>query len=551
MKRLTSTDYSEPSQMAVELKNARMFLAFVAFSYPAWAWIHFQISPLAIDSYYERSVISALLLLQIGLSSLKRMSIPRKLPFLKLGEWILVAHYFSLVIRNHLAPHYAVATYFLVFFTVSRFDTKKIFFIFVLFVLSQSLLVQAPNPETIPYGFQLGLALCLAISYLGLRRRLNIEAALNESELTFRSMFETAGVGMAIVDLEGRIVKVNRIFLKVFISPGRRLMGLNFDELTGAVANTSMSMKLAIPFLSEGKKKQFQFETLMSKERGEGLWVKVSCSLIEPQNSMAFVLAIVEDLTEQKCTERLLTEERAKINHASKMTALGEMASGIAHEINNPIAVISASMSILNDLVATGVIEAEEVKKTSERVQRTVDRIAKIITGLRRFARDGSGDPFEPVQVAQIIQETLDLVSQNLQKHGIRLTCENTSGEQSIVCRSVEISQVLLNLISNAIDAISDLDERWIKIETLEIDGFVTILVSNSGPRLAQNLREKIFQPFFTTKPTGQGVGIGLSISIGIVKNHHGNLFVDSKSRNTCFVLQLPKSQPEAVARPA
>jgi C4-dicarboxylate-specific signal transduction histidine kinase len=238
---------------------------------------------------------------------------------------------------------------------------------------------------------------------------------------------------------------------------------------------------------------------------------------------------------------RLLIEAEMKLVNSAKMSALGEMAGGVAHEINTPLAtILLLSDQQLEDLSAND-INKENLENYFHTVATAAKHIAKIVQGLRFFSRNSSADPFVRADLAKIIDDTVLLCSERFKIHNIRLHVK--SFPLSLTCSSVEIAQVLLNLLNNSFHAIDGLPEKWIQVSVQEDQEFVEISVTDSGSGISPQMREKIFQPFFTTKEIGQGTGLGLSISKGIIENHRGTLRLDESSPNTRFVIRIPKEQ--------
>lgn len=230
----------------------------------------------------------------------------------------------------------------------------------------------------------------------------------------------------------------------------------------------------------------------------------------------------------------------------SKMSSLGEMAGGIAHEINTPLAVINLKVALLQEALESETFATSGKKMVGDAcatIQKTVDRIAKIITGLRAFARDGASDPFQDAELQSIVEDTLDLCSEKFRDSGIDLQVKMPDSKLVFSCRATQISQVLLNLLSNSFDAIQNLSDKWIKIEAVDLGSEIELSVSDSGDGVTPANRAKLAQPFFTTKDVGKGTGLGLSISRGIVMDHSGRLYLDEQSTNTRFVVVLPKNQ--------
>lgn len=257
--------------------------------------------------------------------------------------------------------------------------------------------------------------------------------------------------------------------------------------------------------------------------------------LLEDEN---LIIAITLDIEDQRKNELALRS-------ASKMAALGEMSSGLAHEINNPLAVISGQAGQLLRLLdkdnKTDVAH-EVLQEGLERIYKTSFRIASIIKGLRQIARNDSADPTEVVCIYDIFRDTLSLCETRMRNKGIELIkTYDPQKEILIQCHEAQIGQVILNLLNNAIDAVEVLNEKWIKLGiTVKENLKIQIEITDSGFGISKEIQRKIMSPFFTTKPTGKGTGLGLSISKSIVEQHGGSLFYNEQSSNTSFIIELP-----------
>jgi C4-dicarboxylate-specific signal transduction histidine kinase len=254
-------------------------------------------------------------------------------------------------------------------------------------------------------------------------------------------------------------------------------------------------------------------------------------------------VAHVQDLTGRKRVEQQLEASRAQMVSSSRLSALGMMAGGIAHEINNPLAVIHASAANISRMAESGSVPVPAVLKNCNRISQTADRISRIVRSLRHVAREGSADEFRETPVREIVDETLELCAEQFRAHNIRLAVSAVEPSAVISCREVQICQVLLNLLQNAYDELVDREgERWVKLDVTYCAGWVVFLVSDSGPGISPEDRAHIMEPFFTTKPVGKGTGLGLSISRSIALEHGGTLELDQQSPYTCFRLKLPLS---------
>lgn len=241
-----------------------------------------------------------------------------------------------------------------------------------------------------------------------------------------------------------------------------------------------------------------------------------------------------------------LDQARAINIQSSKLAALGEMAAGIAHEVNNPLAVIVSANSLNRRFIQKSQSLDLDVKEklllNIANIESTCLRIGKIIQSLLAFSRDGQKDPFEKTSIRKVILESIDLCRSKARQKNVEIKISEISENVVYPMRSIPFSQVIVNLISNAIDAIESLDEKWIRIDVNENDQIIQISVTDSGHGIEKEIAEKMMQPFFTTKIVGKGTGLGLSISYGIIKDHGGNLSINMESKNTQFLISLPKN---------
>ncbi len=234
-----------------------------------------------------------------------------------------------------------------------------------------------------------------------------------------------------------------------------------------------------------------------------------------------------------------LEEQRKLVVQKAKLTSLGEMAGGVAHEINNPLAIISVKIGLLIKAIEKDQYEPEEFKKSLQKIGQTTERIAKIVRSLKTFSRTNEHDPFVPTPLRDIIDQTLEICQEKFKNSPVSLSVENIP-DVKINCRESQIVQVLLNLLSNALDAVEKLENKWIEISVKQInEETVVIRITDSGYGIPENVASNIMQPFFTTKDVGKGTGLGLSISKGIIDDHNGKIYLDKESPNTCFVIEM------------
>jgi C4-dicarboxylate-specific signal transduction histidine kinase len=258
--------------------------------------------------------------------------------------------------------------------------------------------------------------------------------------------------------------------------------------------------------------------------------------------------ALREDINERLRAERELAETRQSAIYAAKMATLGEMSSNIAHEINNPLAAMLLRAQQLRRLLGKEVVDPAAVARGALEIERIVHRIKRIVDSLRLFARDAEKDPMRPESVLQIVGDSVELCAQRFRNHDIELAVDPIAEDLYVECRSVQISQVLLNLLGNAHDAVETQTTRRVRIAVESTDGAkgqeVRIAVIDSGPGIPPELAGRIMEPFFTTKELGKGTGLGLSVSKGIAEAHGGELWHDRFASQTRFVLTLKRVAP-------
>lgn len=251
--------------------------------------------------------------------------------------------------------------------------------------------------------------------------------------------------------------------------------------------------------------------------------------------------AIRFDITDKMQLELELAEEKEKATFSSQLAAVGELSAGIAHEIANPLSVIMGGASALK---VTSLSE-EKKKRFIDNIEKSSHRIKKIIKGLHQVAQRSRDDAFEIIPIKIILTNTLEFCEEALKSKGISLTYSINSDDPLLYCNEVKISQILLNLINNAKDAIveSECPEKWIKVIVNESNSYIEFLIIDSGPGIADEHKAKVMEKFFTTKKVGKGTGLGLALVAQFAKEHSGKVYFDDSFSNTCFRVIFPKQE--------
>lgn len=315
---------------------------------------------------------------------------------------------------------------------------------------------------------------------------------------------------------------------------GEKLTGYSQEEVIGRYIPTLMHSEWDPgyeEFLERIRRGEFSSgEWIYNTRDGRQFRGAVVVSpLYADDGELSGFVSLIEDVTEKR-------NQEAKLITSARLASLGEMAAGIAHEINNPLTIIGAhSASVRRDL---GAGHEVEIKKL-EAIERTVQRIAKIIRGLRSFAREISQEQKTEISVRALVDDTLSFCAERFKNADIEL---ETDIEENVLVNVQEhqISQVLLNLLNNAYDATAQVENKKVRLTAHAREGGVEISVEDTGLGVPPELREKIMLPFFTTKEVGQGLGLGLSISRGIISAHGGKLYLDGDAKRTRFVIWLP-----------
>lgn len=244
---------------------------------------------------------------------------------------------------------------------------------------------------------------------------------------------------------------------------------------------------------------------------------------------------ITSDLNKSK---EELVKQKDIAKRTKELASLGEMAGGIAHEINNPLHIIAGNLEIISASLNDG----HKLDRSLSNAQRSCDRISKITSSLLHFSREGDNF-FAEQDVVKLFEGILVLTQIKAKAHHVEIDYSMDENIGQIFCNDIQIGQILINLFNNAIDYMdeAEIKEPWIFCKVSDYGDHVEFRVSNAGEKISTKIQEKIFEPFFTTKEVGKGTGLGLSISLGIIEKHRGKLFIDNQEQFTTFVFTVPK----------
>jgi len=353
---------------------------------------------------------------------------------------------------------------------------------------------------------------------------------LSRSEARYRNLVESASDAIVTLDANGRFTTVNHA--AEIISGYRReeLVGqwfapmLSDDELPKALAHFQKALAGETGL----------FETQFYRKDGEGRTISVTYST--PQRDEE-VLCLIRDVTDQKMLQEQLIQ-------SEKMSAIGQLVSGVAHELNNPLAGISAFAQLL---LAEKRFPPDQ-RTAAETIYSEARRASRIVQNLLTFARQHKAEK-GPAAINQVLDDTLELRGYELRVRGIDVRREYDEALPDTMGDAHQLQQVFLNLITNAEQAMERAEGRHhrLTVRTRRAGEAIRIEIEDTGGGVPPNLLERIFNPFFTTKPTGHGTGLGLSISLGIVREHEGRIWAENAAQGGArFVVELPVIVPRA-----
>ena len=364
-------------------------------------------------------------------------------------------------------------------------------------------------------------------------------AKLPPEYLGLFTALEAAGEAVVVTDLNATIQYANPEFARQTGYPLEEVIGCNTRVLKSGAQNDAFYRGMWDTLLHGHV---WRGELLNRRKDGSFYEAAQTIAPVRgPSGAITGYVSIKRDVTESKRTERLVAEQQARMLESARLAALGMVAGNIAHEIKNPLAVIQGNAELLTDLWQR--TELKDSLPLVESITRNVERIERIVRGLNNLARKGDTDLFGNVPIHRLLEDAFEICKPRFMPLKIALHAPPVPQGLCIECRETQIAQVLVNLLSNAMDAVAALPERWVRLDIEENNGSVSLAVTDSGHGLPEPLHEAIFEPFYTTK-SNRGSGLGLSISRSIAEAHHGQLWLDTQHPNTRFVMRLPKCQP-------
>jgi two-component system sensor kinase FixL len=373
----------------------------------------------------------------------------------------------------------------------------------------------------------------------------------SETELRLRSILDTARDAIIVIDERGTV--------QSFSPAAERLFGYASDEVVGRNVNMLMPTPYKEAhdgyverYLRTGQRRIIGIGRVVVglRKSGETFPMELQVGEFRARGGRFFT-GFVRDLTEQQEAKRRIQDLQAELLHASRLSVMGQMASTMAHELNQPLTAVVNYLEAARHILSGAPQAAERAGELIDRAVTQAERAGEVIRKLRQFVGKGETDR-RSENISKLVEEALALALVGARQSGVRVTLDLDNELPQVLVDTVQIQQVLLNLVRNAVEAMEGGERRELTIaaRALPAENLAEITVSDTGPGIAPEIAERLFEPFTTTKPSG--MGLGLSICREIVQAHRGRLTTAANpGGGTIFRLSLPVSAEEDEEEPA
>lgn len=373
-----------------------------------------------------------------------------------------------------------------------------------------------------------------------LARRQQAETALRTESAFRKAMEDSMRTGMRARDLDGRLTYVNSAFCRMTGFAAEELIGLKPPMPYWDPERLEQTFEVHREIMS-GESSAEGTEVRLRRKNGEALDVLVfEAPLIDAHGRHAGWMGSVLDITEQKRAREQARQQEERLQQSSRLITMGEMASTLAHELNQPLAAIASYNSGCINRLHGGDVDPAELLDIHQRIARQARRAGEIIRRVHDFVRRAEPRR-EVLDLNAVIRDAVGLIEADARKRRVAIRTDLASALPPVAIDAVMIEQIVVNLVRNAMDSMRDTpaERRRVDIASALDDRFVTVTVADRGSGIADEIAVRLFEPFFTTKP--EGMGMGLNICRSIAELHHGRLgFAARPDGGTLFTLSLP-----------
>lgn len=359
-------------------------------------------------------------------------------------------------------------------------------------------------------------------------------------------LFDSSVVGIATVNKEGQWTFVNETAASLVGYTPEELCQKKIQDITWHEDINKSKEKFQK--LIGGEIEHYEIEKRYVRKDGSIFWARLFVSpLYDKNNEIERILGIFIDIDESKCVEQEKEKMQKQLFQSSKLASIGELAAGVAHEINNPLAIIHGYSMVLQRKLKEAGFKEEEYFEPLDVLFKSVKRITNIINGLRSYAHVGD-DNLEIINIHELLENTVGLIRNLYENKNIEIETELSAQQTTVLGISGKIQQVFMNYLSNAKDAIGKKSNGKIEIKSQNVKDWVVISVIDNGHGIKPADKEKIFDPFYTTKPPGKGTGLGMNIVHSIINKMGGKIEVDSNyGQGTSFTTYFPISRKKVI----
>ena len=358
---------------------------------------------------------------------------------------------------------------------------------------------------------------------------------LEDSELRFRSIFENAAVGIIELDEDRRIERSNRQLTRMLGYEVDALVGLPLDSLIHG-DDIDLDKDLLASLIADEIPTYVVQKRFIRRDR-DIMYGSITVSAVREHDYSGNLILVVQDMTHGKEQETKIAAQQVALMHRERVAALGSMLAGVAHELNNPLAVVMAQTELLAETA-----DNQETRDRAEKILKPVERCARIVRTFLALARQRDTKKAY-INVEDVISDVRELLEYQFRTNNIEVMVNIAPGFPEIWGDGAQISQVLMNLLINSQQALMEMEQdRSIAIEVLmENEKTIAIIVSDNGPGVPVSIQDRVFEPFFTTKPEGQGTGLGLSYCQSVAEGHGGIIEIEKSGQaGTSVRFEIP-----------